>query len=356
MKIEQIAKLSGVSRSTVSRVLNNDPNVKETTRSHVMEVIKRTNYRPNVVARRLASGRTHIIGLVIPTAVSALFSDPYFPSLIQGVTSACSAREYSVMLWLAEPEQECRTIGQIANNGLLDGVIIASSLMEDPLQQTLLEIGMSFILVGRHATDRTVSYVDVDNFNSAQEAVAYLLRLGRRRVATITGPHNMIAGADRRAGYEAALRERGLAVDAALIVEGDFTEMGGYMAAQQLLPQAPDAIFVASDSMAIGALRALREAGRSVPEDVAVVGFDDMPFAARANPPLTTIRQPIQRTGQVAADTLMEMIEARTTQPRRIILPAELVIRTSCGSTLALSRSEQKEVVASGQKYPLPLV
>ncbi len=340
MKIEQIAKMSGVSRSTVSRVLNADPNVKETTRSRVMEVIERVNYRPNVVARRLASGRTHVLGLVIPTAVSSLFTDPYFPGLIQGVSMACNAREYSVMLWLAEPEQERRTIGQIANNGLLDGVIIASSFLDDPLQQTLIQIGMPFILIGRHVADPNVSYVDVDNLNSAREAVAYLIRLGRRRVATIAGPGNMIAGADRRAGYEAALRDRGLVPDLNLIAEGDFTEVGGYMAAQRLLPHQPDAIFAASDSMAVGALRALREAGRRVPDDVALVGFDDMPFTARTDPPLTTVRQPIQRTGQLAAETLMDMIDERSSRPRRIILPTELVIRASCGSTLGVGRSD----------------
>jgi LacI family transcriptional regulator len=350
MKIEEIAKLSGVSRSTVSRVLNDNPNVKSSTRTRVTDMIKRNNYRPNVVARRLASGRTHVIGLVIPTALSALFTDPFLPGLIQGVASACNARDHSVMLWLAEPEQERRTIHQIANNGLLDGLVIASSLTNDPLQQTLIEIGLPFMLVGRYAANSNVSYVDVDNLNSAREAVAHLLRLGRRRVATITGSDSMVVGADRRAGYEAALRERGRAVEAALIVEGDFTEMGGYMAAQQLLPQMPDAIFAASDSMAIGALRALRDAGRLVPQDVAVVGFDDMPFAARANPPLTTIRQPIQRTGQVAAETLMEMIEVRSAQPRRIILPTELIIRASCGAILTQSRSEQKVVLSDIQK------
>ncbi len=334
MKIEEIAKLSGVSRSTVSRVLNADPNVKDTTRARVVEVIERVNYRPNVVARRLASGRTHILGLVIPTAVSALFTDPYFPGLIQGVTAACNAREHSVMLWLAEPEQERRTIGQVVYDGLLDGVVVASSLINDPLQETLAESGIPFILVGRHPANPNVSYVDVDNLNSAREAVAYLLRLGRRRVGTICGPHNVIPGADRQAGYEAALRDRGIPVDPSLVVEGDFTEMGGYMAAQRLLQQPLDAIFAASDNMAVGVLRALREAGRSVPEEVAVVGFDDLPFAARTDPPLTTVRQPIQRTGQVAAETLIEMIAERASQPRRIILPTELVIRASCGSTL----------------------
>jgi len=351
MQIEEIAKLSGVSRSTVSRVLNDDPHVKAATRARVLKIIESQHYRPNVVARRLASGHTHVIGLVMPTAVSALFSDPYFPWLIQAVASACSARDYSVMLWLAEPAQERRTIHQIANNGLLDGVIIAASLLGDPLLQTLADSRLPLMMVGRH-TDPQVSYVDVDNLNSAEEAVAYLLRLGRRRVATITGPRNTIAGADRRTGYEAALRERGLPVDPALMMEADFTEMGGYMAAQRLLPQEPDAIFAASDTMAIGALRALREAGCRVPQDVAVVGFDDLPTAAHADPPLTTVRQPIQRTGQVAAATLIEMIEERTTQPRRIILPTEFVIRASCGSSLPPSRTE-KEVTSSRGIHPV---
>lgn len=349
MKIEEIAHLSGVSRSTVSRVLNGDPNVKETTRTRVAEVIERMNYRPNVVARRLASGRTHVLGLVIPRAISTLFADPYFPGLIQGVATACNARDHSVMLWLAEPEQERRTIGQIANNGLLDGVIVASSLVDDPLLQTLTESGIPFILIGRHPSNPNVSYVDVDNLNSAREAVAYLLRLGYRRVATIAGPHNMLVGVDRRAGYESALRERGIVVDPTLIIESDFTEAGGHMAALRLVPLQPEAIFAASDTMAVGVIRALREAGLRVPEDIAVMGFDDMPFAARTEPPLTTIRQPIPRTGQVAAETLMEMIEERSLRPRRIILPTELVIRASCSSALERAAGELKEVVTSSQ-------
>jgi LacI family transcriptional regulator len=339
VKIEQIAELSGVSRSTVSRVLNADPNVKESTRARVSEVIQRTNYHPNMVARRLASGRTNILGLVIPTAVSALFADPFFPNLIQGVVSVCTARDFSVMLWLAEPEQERRTIGQVAHNGLLDGVILANSMVDDPILQRLSEVGLPFILVGRHPTNADVSYVDADNLNGAREAVTYLLRLGRRRVGTVTGPQNLISGADRLAGYEAALRERGLPCDPALISEGDYTEVGGYMAAQRLLAQQPDAIFAASDTMALGVLRALREAHRAVPDEVAVVSFDDMPFAARTEPPLTTIRQPIQRMGQMAAETLIGMIEEQTSRPRRIVLPVELVIRATCGRAQVENRS-----------------
>lgn len=339
MNLEEIAKLSGVSRSTVSRVVNNDPNVSEATRERVLEVIRRVNYHPNVAARGLAAGRTRVLGLVIPTGVSALFADPFFPLLIQGISSACTTHDHSVMLWLADPEYERRTIRQVMHNGLIDGVIVAATLLDDPLVQALIEGDLPFILVGRHPTEFSVNYVEVENLNAVREAVAHLLRLGRRRVATVTGPQNMIPGIDRREGYVLALRDRGLAADPGLIVEGDFTEAGAYAAMQKLLPRQPDAVFAASDTMALGALRALRDAGRRVPEDIALVGFDDMPFAAHVDPPLTTVRQPIHRLGALAAETLIDLIEHPEAGTRRIVLPTELVIRASCGTGLGTNKS-----------------
>jgi LacI family transcriptional regulator len=330
--IEEIAKRASVSRSTVSRVINDDPHVSAKTREKVRAVVQRFNYHPNLVARGLAAGRTNILGLIIPTGVSALFSDPYFPLLIQGVSSACNTHNHSVMLWLAEPDFERRMIHQIIGNGLIDGVLIASMLVNDPVVEALSKSKKAFILVGRHPTDNAISYIDVDNHNGAREMVAYLLRLGRRRIATITGPRNMIAGADRLEGYLEALRLRGMNADPNLITEGDFTEEGGYAAMQHLLPQTPDAVFAASDIMALGAMRALHEAGKRIPDEVAVAGFDDMPFSARTTPPLTTVRQPIQRTGATAAETLIDMIANPSLQPRRIILPTQLVIRASCGT------------------------
>ncbi len=334
LTIEQIAKQAGVSRSTVSRVINNQPNVDPDTRARVLSIAQNLNYQPNMAARGLASGRTHILGLVIPMGVSTLFTDPYFPLLIQGISSACNEHDYSVMLWLAEPEFERRTIRQILRGGLIDGVIVASALMDDTIYEAMRNDGKPFILIGRHPTDTGITYVDVDNVNSAREIVAHLLRVGYRRVATITGAKNMIATADRLQGYLAALRERGLAADNALIASGDFTEAGGYAAMQRLMPLRPEAVFVASDAMALGTLRAIREAGLRVPDDIAVAGFDDMPFAARTDPPLTTVRQPIQRAGFVAVETLLDLIAHPQLPPRRIILPTELVIRSSCGSAL----------------------
>ncbi len=323
----EIAKRAGVSRSTVSRVMNDHPNVDQATRARVLSVAESLNYQPNMAARSLAAGRTRILGLAIPTGVATLFTDPYFPLLIQGITSACNAHNHSVMLWLGEPEYERLTIRQILQGGLIDGVILASALTSDPILQALIKHHLPFILIGRHLGNDSVSYVDADNLGGSRQMVSYMLRLGRKRVATITGPKNMIAGIDRLQGYLDALRDRKIALDPNLIVEGDFTQEGGYRAMQQLLPFDPDAVFIASDAMALGALRALHEAGKRIPEDIAVAGFDDIPFSARTDPPLTTIRQPIQRLGSVAAETLIDMISHPGTQPQRVVLPTELVIR-----------------------------
>jgi LacI family transcriptional regulator, galactose operon repressor len=334
LTLEKVARKAGVSRSTVSRVLNNDPHVSAKARARVLAVTQKLNFQPNLAARSLAAGgRTRVVGLVIPMGVTALFADPYFSLLIQGVASACNQHDYSVMLWLAEPEYERRTMSQILYSGLIEGVILASMLMDDSLTRSLIDSHFPFVVVGRHPTDEQVSYVDVDNINSARLIVTHLLRLGCCRAATITGPANMIAGADRFAGYQLALREQGVRAEPDLIVPSDFTEEGGYRAMQQLLPLKPDAVFVASDTMAVGALRALHDAHVRVPEDIAVVGFDDVPSAAHTDPPLTTMRQPVQRSGAVAAETLIDLIANPRSKPHHIILPTELVVRESCGAS-----------------------
>jgi LacI family transcriptional regulator len=238
------------------------------------------------------------------------------------------------MLWLAEPEHERRTSRQILHSGLIDGVVISSVQKDDPLVDAMLERNFPFVMVGRPFVEKPLHRVDVNNLNGAFRAVSHLIKLGCERVATITGPSNMIAGSDRLKGYQMALEKASKVYDPALVEEGGFTHESGYECARRLLPRRPDALFCASDAMAQGAYRAILEAGLRIPQDIAVAAFDDMPFAAHMQPPLTTVRQPIQQLGMAAVDTLIHVITGPApSQPYNVMLPTELVIRGSCGGS-----------------------
>lgn len=329
--IEEIARLSGLSRSTVSRVLNDDARVSDAARERVMEIVRRERYQPNQAARGLASGRTGIIGTVIPVQLGTVFTDPYFPMLLQGISAASGQLGRLMLLWIAEPEDEERMMHGILRPGVVDGMIIASHVIEDRFLEAVAESGKPYVLVGRHPVE-SVSYVDVDNFGAARTATMHLARLGHRRIGTITGPQNMIAGLDRYQGYVEGLRGSGLALDRELVAAGDFGEESGHRAMHRLLERGVDAVFAANDTMALGALRAADERGARVPDDVALVGFDDIPAAARAQPPLTTVRQPIRHTGEAAVRLLLDLIADPSRAPQREFLPTELVVRASCGS------------------------
>ena len=341
LTLEEIGRRAGVSRSTVSRVVNERQNVSPAVRRRVMAVIEETGYQPHAAARSLAGQRTQLLGLVIPHPVQAFFSDPYFPRLIQGMAQSCNANGYTLSLFMYHSRADEEMLyPRVLSRGLVDGIIVASSVAYDPLLPLLLESDLPFVLVGRpmsvvrgeaggaHAPP--VHYVDVDNVNGMRSAVIHLIRLGRRRIGHIAGPANTSAGRDRRRGYELGLAERGLPVEEALVVEGDLTDAGGYLAARRLLAAGVDAIAAGSDRMAFGALRALRERGPEA--NVAVVGFDDMDEAAISQPPLTTVRQPIHQSGVTAVETLIDVLENGATPARHVVLPTELVIRQSCGA------------------------
>jgi LacI family transcriptional regulator len=335
MNLEDIAKIAGVSRSTVSRVVNDDPHVSDKTRERVLEVISEHNYSPNTAARALVTQRTQVLGLYIPYFVSHLFTDPYFPMLIQAIVGRANERDYDVMLWLRGQEGSRAHLHQrVLENRMTDGLILASTTKDDLLPQALLERNRTFIVNGRpwHNPNR-INYVDTDNVRGAQQAVEHLARLGRRRIAAIHGWLDIISGYDRCIGYRQAIKRLDLPQDADLEAAGDFTEAGGFMAMTRLLKQRPDAVFVASDHMALGALRAIREAGLSVPDDIAIVGFDDMPFSVLVSPQLTTIRQPIARLGALAAEGLIDLLSGSAMPPYQVLLTTEIVIRESCGYT-----------------------
>lgn len=331
LTIEEIAALAEVSRSTVSRVLNNHPSVRPEVRSRVLRVIDEQNYAPRAAARSLASSRTNVLMLLIPRSAAVIFSDPFFPLVIQGITEACADDGYFLMLSMVTNEQEQEFYHRILRARYMDGIILLSSDIDDPILPLLVKDGVPLVLIGRHPSFQDVCWVDVENRDAARQAVAHLIDQGHRRIGTITGPLNMVVSIDRRDGYEQALLEAGLPIVPELVVEGNFTQENGYHAMEQLLslPQPPTAVFAASDATAIGALRALHAAGLRVPDDVAVVGFDDVPLASFAMPPLTTMRQPVQELGSVALQLLVERLEHPRTPRRQVRLPATLVQRES---------------------------
>jgi len=335
LTLEDIGKLAGVSRSTVSRVVNAHPNVSNDVRERVQEVIQTTGYHPNVAARTLASQRSWMIGLVLPHSVSAFFADPYFPRFTQGIAQACNQNGYTLGLYLfGSREDEDKIFPSISRKGFLDGIVVQAGHKGDQMIDRLVNSNIPFVVAGRPFHSGEISYIDIDNVTSAFNAVSHLIRLGYKRIGMIAGPSNSAAGLDRKEGYLKALHERGQDVDESLIIDGDFTEASGYYAMQHLLAAKPEAVFVASDIMAIGAMRAVRETGLSIPEDIAFASFDDIPLATMQTPQLTTIRQPINRQGINAVEILIDIIENGTKPARRIILDTELVIRESCGASL----------------------
>jgi LacI family transcriptional regulator len=335
LTLEDVADQAGVSRSTVSRVVNEHPNVSEDVRKRVLKVIQKTGYRPHAAARTLASHHSWTIGLVLPHSVSFFFTDPYYPHLTKGIAQACNQHNYTLALFLVGvKDDEEKIFPRVSRRGLLDGVLVQSGHHGDQqIIGDLVDGNMPLVVVGRPFRSDNVSYIDIDNVKASYTAVNHLIRLGYDRIGTISGPENSTVGLDRKSGYLQALSESVHDIEKSLITEGDFTEASGYSAMQRLLPAKPDAVFAASDVMAFGAMRAVREAGLHIPEDVAFVGFDDLPIASVGDVQLTTIRQPVIQFGIRAVELLIDEIDNGINPPRHIILDTELIVRESCGAS-----------------------
>jgi DNA-binding LacI/PurR family transcriptional regulator len=329
--LDEVAVLAGVSRATVSRVINDSPRVSPEAREAVRSAVAQLRYVPNRMARSLVTRRTDTIALVLNEPNTQVFSDPFFASIVRGVSATLADTDLNLVLLTARDEREQEKVGRYARQGHVDGVILMSVHSADPLPDILAEAGVPLVLCGRPFDDREVAYVDADNRGGAAVAIRHLIGTGRRRIATVTGPQDMIAGVDRYAGYREALAAAGHELRPELVAEGDFTEAGGRRAMEELLARAPelDAVFVASDPMAVGVLRALRAAGRRVPEDVAVIGFDDAAVAETCDPPLTTIAQPLSDMTPLLTELLLRQIDGVAGPAESRICRTHLVRRAS---------------------------
>jgi LacI family transcriptional regulator len=326
--ISDIAKRAGVSKATVSRVLNDKPDVDEATRRRILEIIQETGYTRQAAAVGLATGRTNLIGLLVPS-----LSRPYSIEVIQGVAQGLEEYDYELVLYttsMAEKNQEL--FGQALSRNLVDGLLVLLPRNGVNYLAQLRASRFPVVLIDHRGVAADLPSVLASNRQGAREATHYLIELGHRRIAFITGLLDFGCSRDRLEGYKLALAEAGIPFAPELVGAGDFVEAGGLARAREWLagPNPPTAIFASSDLMALGAMEAARQQGLRVPDDVSIVGFDDIPAAARALPALTTVKQPLQDMGRRAVDLLLGQIMGQKLEALEVELPTELIIRASC--------------------------
>ncbi|MFF9135410.1 LacI family DNA-binding transcriptional regulator [Streptomyces sp. NPDC014806] len=326
--LDEVAERAGVSRSVASRALNNAPHVSRAKREAVERAVRQLGYVPNPAARALATRQTGAAALVVSGEDPAIFADPFFGQVIVGASAALEEADLHLMLCLAASERGRKRVAELLRSRGADGVMLMALREEDPLARIAEEEArMPVVFGGRPVGSAPRWYVDVDNVGGAREATEHLVSRGRTRVAALCGRLDTDAGRARYQGYRDAMLAAGL--EPLPPQEGDFTESSGAAAMAAVLEKRPDVdgVFAASDNMAAGALRTLRKAGRQVPADVAVVGFDDLTAAQIADPPLTTVHQPIEALGREMARMLVALLDGQ--DPTPLILPTRLVVRAS---------------------------
>ena len=330
MTLEEVARAARVSRATASRVVNGDRRVSQPAREAVQAAVRNLGYVPNLAARRLVTRRSDSIAVVIPEPSAQLFGDPFFPRILRGISDALAEESMQLILLMPQARTDEDRVERYLGAGHTDGVMLISLHGADPLPAGLRRQGIPIVVGGRPLADG-ITYVDVDNRAGAASAVQHLVESGRHRIATIAGPQDMAAGVDRLLGYHDRMAEAGIGADGGMVEIADFTHDGGRAAMERLLDRHAglDAVFVASDLMAVGAVSALRAAGRRVPDDVAVVGFDDSQLAMTTEPNLSSVRQPIEEMGREMTRLLMQEIRSPGRAPRRVILDTQLIVRGS---------------------------
>jgi DNA-binding LacI/PurR family transcriptional regulator len=332
--IKDVAAQAGVSYQTVSRVINNDDHVTSKTRTKVQQTFEALNFRPSLAARSLPGRRSYVIGLIIPYEADYLFRDPHLLAQISGIDAEANAQGYNLLLSTAgNSTSGLEAYERFIRNQVADGALVYETINSQAGNELLIKQGYPFVSLGYPLNDSNAYFVHSDDRAGAREATHHLLEKGHRRIGIINGPPvGAVAALQHRLmGHQQALAEAGLSFDPTLIKHGDYTRPSGQVATEQLLalPDPPTAIFAFNDRMAMGAIRALNAANFRVPEDVAIVGFDDIPTAADFNPALTTVDQAAKSMGQIAAQMLFKRIAGEPIAEREVSLPARLIVRQS---------------------------
>ena len=337
--IIDIAKRCGVAPSTVSRAINNRAGISDEIREKILEVVKEMGYHPNAPARALVGCRTHTIGILVNRV-----SEPYYAGIVNGALDTTDALGYYLLIGNTNDENldKLDPVNKLFTQGRVDGlIIVGGSIYDNEYINKLSGKDLPYVLVERYSSDAKVNCIDVDNASGGYLATNHLIKLGHRRIGYLAGNPNYQQTYDRILGYHRALQEAGISSDQALQAFCYFDEDKAYQGMKQFLAldNPPTAVFAADDSMAFGAIRAVFDSGLRVPEDIAVVGFDDIHQSSWNQPRLTTVHQPTYEMGELAVKTLVKEIEGVLENKVKQIFPLELVIRDSCGAKLGLNKS-----------------
>lgn len=324
--MKDIAKQAGVSKSTVSRALADDSRVNEETKKKIKKLAKVMKYQPHKAAQALANKNTNIIGIVFPKFPRTI-ADPFFLDFLQGIGDIAVKNSYSLNLY----NDDLQNLDKIFHKHNVDGIILTEPKLDDPRIGFLKKEGLPFVFLGNPMADQDVYWVETDNQIGAYQAVNYLLNCGHKKIATITGSLDLVAGQYRLQGYKDALLDKGIVIRPELIVNADFTQQGAYQATKELLNKEADfsAIFAANDLMALGIFKALKEVGLKIPKDVAVMGYDGIQIGEFVDPTLTTIYHSGIKMGQIAMGLLLKILRMEVIEEKHILIPPELLVRGS---------------------------
>lgn len=334
LKQTEIARIAKVSQATVSRVLNDDPQVNEELRQRVLAAVEAYDYVPDARAQSLRSSNksSKTLGLVIHRAPAQLANDPFFSALIAAILAQGGKHGYHLCVDAARTVHSRRAIyEELLRSRRVDGLILVESETDDERIEQLDAQGFPFVLIGRYERGDTIYSVDNDNVGAAEMATGYFIGKGHVRIAYIGGPAGLVLTRDRFAGYKAALEEAGLKFDSSLAVFGDFTEQSGFRIMRDLLslPDPPTAVLALDDVLALGAMRAAKQMGKRIPDDLAIIGFNNSPICSYVEPAITSVAVDIPELAKTATEMLIDLIEGCAIEPKRRIVPSHLVMRHS---------------------------
>lgn len=334
LTISQIAKLAGVSKTTVSRVLNNKGEIKEETRNRVLQVISENHYRPNSAARTIKSRETKTIGLLIPYEADYIMSNPFYYDVIRGIATEVDSKNYYLLLMYSRQESYLEIVREKRIDGLL---LLSLGNQHLHLLDELVQTGIPMVSLSAVPGNLNIPTVSVNDFSGAKKAVSYLVKQGHRNIALLNGPRNLVSNEERFRGYCSVLDSNGIPYRDDFVIECDISVKNGRYAMEEFLnyPELT-AVFVSGDLMAIGAIEAIRHSGKRIPDDISIVAYDNIAMSGYLSPALTTVNQFGEKKGRIAANTLIEQLEGIETSNYVIIEP-KLVVRDSTASPHTVS-------------------